>query len=228
MYCATFSVDLSDAREAGPYPSFDAFFTRRLRDGCRPISTADVVSPADGLLSVVGPVDSGQIAVKRQTYDVAELLGSGVDGAKYEGGAFCVVYLSPRDYHRVHAPVDGSISLVRGITGDLYPVNSIGERHVTGLFVRNNRVVVFIDTPAHGRVAVVLVGATIVGRISVTMIPEPAVPPGDTVLPSLPVRRGDELGMFHLGSTAVVLFEAGTVLSRETGSVRMGEGLVAG
>lgn len=226
MYCATFSVDLSEARDAGPYPSFDAFFTRRLREGARPIAPADVVSPADGLLSVVGAVDSRQLRVKRQTYDVAELLGSPSDGARYDGGSFCVVYLSPRDYHRVHVPVDGTVSLVRGIAGDLYPVNSIGERHVTGLFVRNNRVVVYIDTPAFGRVAVVLVGATIVGRISVTLIPEPAVPPGDTVLPAHPVRRGDELGMFHLGSTAVVLFEAGTVLSREAGPVRMGEGLV--
>src|SRR5688572_17985606 len=227
VYCAAFAVDLSEAKDAGPYPSFDAFFTRSLRDGARPIAPVPVVSPADGLLSVAGPVDAGSIVVKKQTYDVAELLGSGADGARYEGGSFCVVYLSPRDYHRVHVPVDGTVSLVRGIAGDLYPVNSIGEQHVSGLFVRNNRVVVYIDSGALGRVAVVLVGATIVGRISVSMIPEPAVPPGDTVLPAHPVRRGDELGMFHLGSTAVVLFERGTVLTRGVGSVRMGEGLVA-
>lgn len=228
VYCAAFSVDLSEAKEAGPYPSFDAFFTRSLREGARPISTAPVVSPADGMLSVSGDVDAGHIRVKQQNYDVAELLGSGVDAARFVGGAFCVVYLSPRDYHRVHSPVDGTVSLVRGIGGDLYPVNSIGERHVSGLFVRNNRVVVFIDTPKLGRVAVVLVGATIVGRISVSMIPEPAVPAGDTVLPALPLARGGELGMFHLGSTAVVLFERGSVLTREVGPVRMGEALVAG
>lgn len=227
VYCAAFAVDLSEAKDSGPYPSFDAFFTRSLRDGARPIASNAVVSPADGLLSVVGHMDAGHIAVKRQAYDVAELLGSGVDAARYDGGSFCVVYLSPRDYHRVHSPVDGTVSLVRGIAGDLYPVNSIGERHVDGLFVRNNRVVVYIDTPALGRVAVILVGATIVGRISVSMIPEPAVPPGDTVLPAHPLARGDELGMFHLGSTAVVLFERGPVLTREIGPVRMGEGLVA-
>ncbi len=227
VYCAAFSVDLSEAKDKGPYPSFDAFFTRSLREGTRPISSAPVVSPADGVLSVLGCVDTGHIAVKRQAYDVAELLGSGTDATRYEGGSFCVVYLSPRDYHRVHAPVDGTVSLVRGIAGDLYPVNAIGERYVDGLFVRNNRVLVYIDTPALGRVAVVLVGATIVGRISVSMIPEPAVPPGDTVLPAYPVRRGEELGMFHLGSTAVVLFEAGAALTREAGPVRMGEGLVA-
>jgi len=227
MYCAAFRVDLSEAKDSGPYPSFDAFFTRSLREGARPIAAVQVVSPADGLLSVVGPVDSGSIAVKKQAYEVAELLGSGPDAARYEGGSFCVVYLSPRDYHRVHVPVDGTVSLVRGIAGDLYPVNAIGEEHVSGLFVRNNRVVVYIDSPAAGRVAVVLVGATIVGRISVTLIPEPAVPAGDTHLPAHPVRRGDELGMFHLGSTAVVLFERGTALTREAGPVRMGEGLVA-
>jgi len=228
VYCAAFSVDLSEARDAGPYPSFDAFFTRRLKEGARPIAEVPVVSPADGVLSVVGSVDGRHIAVKRQAYDVAELLGSNSDAARYESGSFCVVYLSPRDYHRVHAPVDGTVSLVRGIVGDLYPVNSIGERHVDGLFVRNNRVVVYIDAPGLGRVAVVLVGATIVGRISVSLIPEPAVPPGDTVLPAHPVRRGDEIGMFHLGSTAVVLFERGPNLTRAAGPVRMGEGLVAG
>jgi phosphatidylserine decarboxylase len=135
--------------------------------------------------------------------------------------------LAPSDYHRVHAPVEGLISEVRGIPGDLYPVNSIGEEHIDGLFVRNNRVCICIDTPHLGRVSVVMVGATIVGRISVTVIPEPAVPPGNTVLkPGRVVAKGAEIGMFHLGSTAVVLFEPGVRLTRQMGTVRMGQSLV--
>src|SRR5690606_2110224 len=121
--------------------------------------------------------DAGaRIVVKKQAYDVAELIGHTEDGRRYRGGTFGVVYLAPSDYHRVHSPVDGRISCVRGIPGDLYPVNSIGEEHIDGLFVRNNRVCICIDTEQLGRVSVVMVGATIVGRISVSVIPEPAVP----------------------------------------------------
>lgn len=224
-----FRVDLSEAVDAGPYPTFDAFFTRPLRPGARPIAASRLVSPADGKLSAAGPVNaSSAIVVKGQTYDVAELLGSSVEARDYDGGEFAVVYLSPRDYHRVHSPVDGEVSLVRGISGDLYPVNSIGEQHIDGLFVRNNRVLVRIETAA-GPVSVILVGATIVGRISVTMIPEPAVPHGDTRFASrVPVQRGDEIGMFHLGSTAVVLLPRGLGTHRRTGPIRMGEPLSEG
>jgi phosphatidylserine decarboxylase len=124
--------------------------------------------------------------------------------------------------------VDGRISLLRGIPGDLFPVNSIGERYVPRLFVRNNRVAIIIDTPNMGRVTVVMVGATIVGRISVSALPGPAVPPGvHAIEPALSVARGDEIGMFHLGSTAVVLFEPGLTLTRATGPVRLGQSLVS-
>lgn len=227
-YCAAFDVDLSEAADPGPYPSFDAFFTRALRDGARPIEGAQVVSPADGLLSVRGPVDGGAtIRVKQQNYDVAELVGDGLDARRYRGGEFAVIYLSPRDYHRVHSPVDAKISVVRGIGGDLFPVNKIGEQHVEGLFVRNNRVCICLDHDTLGRISVVMVGATIVGRISVSVIPEPAVPPGETTFaPARPVARGEELGMFHLGSTAVVLFEPGVKLTRQPGPILMGQALI--
>lgn len=228
LYCTAYDVQLEEAEFEGPYPSFDAFFTRALKPGMRPISEAPVVSPADGKLSARGPVDGGaRILVKKQNYDVAELVGDPEDARRYRGGEFAVVYLAPSDYHRVHAPVDGQISEVRGITGDLYPVNAIGEEHIDGLFVRNNRVCICIDTERLGRVSVVMVGATIVGRISVTVIPEPAVPPGVTQLrPARAVARGDEIGMFHLGSTAVVLFEPGLRLERESGTIRMGQSLL--
>ncbi len=228
-YCTAYDINMEEAApESGPYTSFDAFFTRRLRDGARPISADGVVSPADGKLSCHGPIDPGsRIFVKGQAYDVGELAGDSRDAIRYRGGYFAVVYLAPSDYHRVHSPVDGQVNIVRGIPGDLYPVNSIGERYIPRLFVRNNRVNVCVDTSMYGRVSVILVGATIVGRISVSMIAEPAVPPGETRLASpYAIKRGDELGIFHLGSTAVLLFEPGVTLGRGVGTVRYGQSLL--
>jgi phosphatidylserine decarboxylase len=213
----------------GSYPSFDAFFTRSLKQGARRVSADPIVSPSDGKLSCLGRIDTGaQIHVKGQLYEAAELIGDEQDARRYSGGQFAVVYLAPGDYHRVHSPVDGKISLLRGIPGDLFPVNSIGERYVPRLFVRNNRVAIVIDTEKLGRVTVVMVGATIVGRISVSALPGPFVPPGAHVIePAFAVGKGDEIGMFHLGSTAVVLFEPGLTLTRATGVVRMGQSLVS-
>jgi phosphatidylserine decarboxylase len=230
VYCSAYAVNMGEALDPGPYPTFDAFFTRPLRPGARPIHSDALVSPADGKLSALGPVDAGdQILVKNQRYDVAELIGDSKDAARYRGGEFAVVYLAPSDYHRVHSPVSGDVHVVRGVPGDLYPVNSIGEAHIEGLFVRNNRVTVAIDTPSMGRVSVVLVGATIVGRISVTMIPEPAAPIGETRLSGpYHVEKGGEIGMFHLGSTAVVLVEPGVHIARQVGTIRMGESLLRG
>jgi phosphatidylserine decarboxylase len=229
-YCRAYQVNMDEAEgHLGSYPSFDAFFTRPLKKGARHISPDPVVSPSDGKLSCFGRIETGsQIHVKGQQYDVSELIGDGSDARRYSGGQFAVVYLAPGDYHRVHSPVDGKITLLRGMPGDLFPVNSIGERYVPQLFVRNNRVAIVIDTEHLGRVTVVMVGATIVGRISVTALPGPAVPPGAHVIePAHPVAKGDEIGMFHLGSTAVVLFEPGLTLTRPIGIVRMGQSLVS-
>ncbi len=229
-YCRAYRVNMDEAEGSiGSYPSFDAFFTRPLKKGARRISTDAAVSPADGKLSCVGRIDTGaRIHVKGQLYEAGELIGDDADAQRYSGGQFAVVYLAPGDYHRVHSPVDGQITLLRGMPGDLFPVNSIGERHVPQLFVRNNRVAFAIDTRQLGRVTIVMVGATIVGRISATAKPGPAVPPGLSLIePGLPVARGDEIGMFHLGSTAVVLFEPGLTLTRATGVVRLGESLVS-
>jgi phosphatidylserine decarboxylase len=229
-YCRAYRVNMDEAEgQLGSYPSFDAFFTRPLKKGSRRISADPAVSPADGKLSCIGRVESGgAVLVKGQRYEAGELVGDDEDARRYAGGQFAVVYLAPGDYHRVHSPVDGRVTLLRGIPGDLFPVNSIGERYVRQLFVRNNRVAIVIDTESIGRVTVVMVGATIVGRISVTAMPGPSVPPGvHRIDPALPVVRGDEIGMFHLGSTAVVLFEPGLTLGRGTGVVRLGQSLVS-
>ncbi|HEY6561184.1 MAG TPA: archaetidylserine decarboxylase [Polyangiaceae bacterium] len=227
-YCRAYSVDMDEvAPQSAPYGSFDAFFTRALREGARGISTDPLVSPADGALLSSGDVDhASRINVKGRPYDVAELIGDPELAARYRGGQFAVVYLSPRDYHRVHSPVAGTITSVRGIPGDLFPVNAIGERHIPRLFVRNNRVEIAIETPDVGRVSVIMVGAVIVGRISVNVIDAPAPPPGLTrISPPRAVQRGDEIGMFHLGSTVVLLVEPGLQIARPTGSVRYGESL---
>lgn len=229
-YCRAYRVNMDEAEGyLGSYPSFDAFFTRPLKPGMRRISPDPIVSPSDGKLSCLGRVESGgTILVKGQKYEAGELIGDDEDARRYFGGQFAVVYLAPGDYHRVHSPVDGRVTLLRGLPGDLFPVNSIGERYVPRLFVRNNRVAIVIDTETLGRVTVVMVGATIVGRISVTAMPGPAVPPGvHRIEPGMPVARGDEIGMFHLGSTAVVLLEPGPTLTRATGVVRLGQSLVS-
>jgi phosphatidylserine decarboxylase len=227
-YCRAYRVDLADVAPCdGPYPTFDAFFTRPLRAGARAISTDDLVCPADGKLSALGPIDPGaQLLVKGRPYDVVDLTGDPDDARRYAGGSFAIIYLSPRDYHRVHAPVDGVIPVIRGMSGDLFPVNPIGERHVPKLLVKNQRVAICIDSERSGRVSAVMVGAIVVGRISVSALDAPDVPEGTHLLsPPLKVKRGDEIGVFHLGSTVVLLLEPGVTLGRREGPVRYGESL---
>ena len=158
----------------------------------------------------MGPVgrDSTYV-VKGRPYRVEELVGDADEAARYVGGGGCVIYLSPRDYHRVHSPCDGTVARIRSMPGDYYPVNSIGIRHVPNLFAINRRVAIAIDTPKSsglGRVTVVMVAAIVVGRITVTGVDARDVPYGDHT-PKTKLARGDELGMFHLGSTAVVFLE---------------------
>lgn len=228
-YSRAYGVNLAEAApQEGAYPSFDAFFTRALCTGARDVSSDALVSPADGLLSATGPIDAGaRLFVKGKPYEVADLVGDAGDAARYSGGEFAVVYLAPGDYHRVHSPVDGQITLIRGIPGDLYPVNTIGELHVPRLLVRNSRAAIVVDTVGLGRVTAVMVGAVIVGRISVTGIDAPDVPPGlHPIVPARPIARGEEIGVFHLGSTVVLLLEPGVSIARAPGRVRYGESLL--
>ncbi len=230
-YVRAYRVNMSEAvPRRGAYTSFDAFFTRTLRAEARPIDDDIVVSPADGTIQATGPIDTGaRIFVKGRPYDVGDLVGDHGDVGRYSDGSFVVVYLSPRDYHRVHAPVAGEIRRVRGIPGDLLPVNSIGERHFPRLLVRNSRVAIPIDTPSLGLVTVVMVGAVIVGRITVTALPGQPNPMGEyEVSPPHVVQRGDEIGTFHLGSTAVLLLEPGIRIARDHGPVRYGQALTKG
>ena len=233
VYVRAYDVDLSDAiLPPGGFRTFDEFFTRALVPGARPVAGGDrtLVSPADGKVEAAGPVDSrASIRVKGREYSVDELLGE--DGSRFEGGRFAIVYLSPRDYHRVHAPARGVVHTVRHVGGTLLPVNSFGLEAYPNLFARNERVVVFTRGD-EGEVVTILVGAIGVGRISVSFDPSVMtnVGRGPTTVrypaESGPtVERGDELGMFHLGSTAIVITapEVGAELSVAPGQVvRMG------
>jgi phosphatidylserine decarboxylase len=213
-YCKAYDVDLDDYEvPSAGFATFDAFFTRRLKPGLRPLDPEldAVTSPADGRLEEAGPIEVGStLKVKGRTYTVAELLADRWAASLYAGGQFAVVYLSPRDYHRVHAPVDGRVNRARHVGGTLYPVNSIGLEYVPKLFARNERVVT-VQSASLGTVATVMVGAIGVGRISMSYdarITTNRGRPAGTLDyqgrgPTL--TRGGELGRFHLGSTAIVL-----------------------
>ena len=214
-YVNAYHVDMKDALEpagASAYKSFDEFFTRRLRRGARPLEEGSgLLCPADGCLESVGPIhENGRIEVKSSPYDAAELLGCTESAKYYEGGQFAVIYLSPRDYHRVHAPANGTMVEVRSCPGELFPVNAISEQHIPHYLSRNRRVAMVFDTERFGRVTMVMVAAMIVGRITVTGFSDRDVPIGTHHMADpLAVKAGDEVGIFHLGSTVVIFTEAG-------------------
>lgn len=233
LYTRAYGVDLSEAlipEPCGSFRSFDAFFTRQLRPGSRPAIDRPhvVLSPADGRLEAVGAVEpAGSIQVKGHGYRVGELLADEDQARRYLGGQFAVIYLSPRDYHRVHAPASARLTEIRSTPGEAYPVNGIGER-IPRLLVRNRRVAMTLETPGRARMAVVMVAAFIVGRITVSGFGWHDVPLGIHVVdPPFEVAAGAELGVFHLGSTVVVLAEPGTMAqwTRSIGPIRVGDPL---
>lgn len=235
-YARAYGAELAEAaRPPEAYESFNAFFTRRLREGARPIDATPgaVVSPSDSRLSAIGrvPGDGRIEQVKGESYSLEVLLGSTQDAGRLAGAAHATLYLSPAMYHRVHAPVDGRIVAWHYLPGRLYPVNSMGVRSVPGLLARNERVSVLIETEAHGLAAVVLVGAANVGRIGLAfaeLVTNSAQPAGRREPPQpIPIRRGDELGVFNLGSTVVLLVaDDGLVAAASAGElVRVGQAL---
>jgi len=221
-WIAAYDVDV-DAM-VGPvasYPTLNAFFTRQLKPGLRPVVSEPTLmpSPADANLKSFGPIDArGRIAeVKGRTYSVQALLGDVLEATPFIGGQQAVFYLSPRDYHRVHSPLTGTLSAATALRGVSYPVNARGVRAIEGLFVLNKRVVFAIEDTTFGPCAVIMVGATNVGRISVSA-------------PLGMVQRGDELGVFNLGSTVVLLFPASHPVAlagvHQGEMVRMGQAVI--
>ena len=218
-FCNNYDIHMSEAQEEEPtnYPSFNAFFTRALKPDARPVDqTKDsIVSPADGAISQLGKIEHGRIfQAKGQGYGLTTLLGGDTERAKpFIDGQFATIYLSPRDYHRVHMPVTGKLTHGTYIPGDLYSVNQTTAEGVDQLFARNERYVAFFETE-QGPMAMVLVGAMIVAGIETVWSGQeaPAVrKPINTSYQATPDReiilnKGDEMGRFMLGSTVILLF----------------------
>lgn len=239
-FVRVYDVDLTevDVPEGG-FATFDDFFTRKLVAGARRVDPDPqaLVSPADGRVEDLGRISaSGELSVKGRAYTVADLLGDTDEAVAYEGGSYFIVYLSPRDYHRVHAPTCGAVQYVRYVPGTLFPVNAIGTEHIPGLFARNERLAIVQESVVHGRVTTIMVGAIGVGRIGLSfddLQTNQGHEPGARSYESAPIARdrGDELGTFHMGSTAIVMTppQCDLEIVAEPGArVRVGECLARG
>lgn len=229
-------VDLGEALEPiGNYHSVEDLFVRRLRPGARRIDPDPeaVVSPVDGTYGSAGFIREGELLqVKGRTYSVSRLLGSEAEGSRFDGGSYATFYLSPKDYHRIHAPLSGEVAEGTLIPGRLLPVFKEALERVDELFARNERLISYLDCPDAGRLAVVKVGATLVGRITVSYDPGLATNRAGQskrklrYRPPREITKGAELGAFELGSTVVLLAEPGRIdLAKSTAGqpVRMGQ-----
>jgi len=210
-----YDVEMSEALDPDPahYATFNEFFTRALKPGVRPIADAELVCPVDGAISQFGDVELDQILqAKGHRYTTVALVGGDADlAARFEHGLFATLYLSPRDYHRIHMPCDGTLLRMTHVPGELFSVNPVTARGVPGLFARNERVVCVFEH-ARGPFVLVLVGATIVGSMATVwhgVVNSPrAREPRTWTYAHGEVRlgKGEEMGRFLLGSTVVLLF----------------------
>lgn len=235
-FVAKYGVNMSEAAEPDitTYATFNDFFTRALTPGARPIAQADYVCPVDGAISQLGPITGDQIfQAKGHSYSTTALVGGDASlAAPYANGDFATIYLSPKDYHRIHMPCDGRLVRMIHVPGDLFSVNPTTARGVPGLFARNERVVCVFEG-AHGPFVMVLVGATIVGSMATVWHGIVNPPRPGTVREwsytdqSIHLAQGDEMGRFLLGSTVVMLFPPKTIAFTAKWAtevpVRMGE-----
>lgn len=234
-FVGKYGVDMSEAEnpDIASYKTFNDFFTRALKPGARVMARADYVCPVDGAISQFGAIDAGQIfQAKGHNYSALAAVGGDADLAdKFKGGHFATIYLSPRDYHRIHMPCAATLKKMIYVPGELFSVNPATARGVPGLFARNERVVCEFDT-ALGPLAMILVGATIVGSMATVwhgiVNPPRTAHVREWIYPDGPTLDvGAEMGRFMLGSTVVMLFPAGTLAFNESwapgGTVRLGE-----
>ena len=235
-FVGRYGVNMSEAAnpDIASYASFNEFFTRPLKPGARPLAPADFICPVDGAISQFGAIERDQIfQAKGHHYSTTTLVGGDAELAKQcEDGSFATLYLSPKDYHRIHMPCDGRLLRMIHVPGDLFSVNPVTARGVPGLFARNERVVCVFES-AHGPFVLALVGATIVGSMA-TVWHGVVNPPRPGHLrewryddQQLSFRQGDEMGRFLLGSTVVMLFPANTLTFNPDWSpqrpIRLGE-----
>jgi phosphatidylserine decarboxylase len=239
-FAGHFKVDMTEAAEPEleTYPSFNAFFTRPLRADARPIDSGEntICCPADGAISQLGAITQGRLfQAKGKDFSAAELLADAKRASDFENGQFATIYLSPRDYHRVHMPMAGKLAAQTYIPGKLFSVNQVTAENVEGLFARNERLVCYFDTDA-GPMAMVLVGAMIVAGIETVWSGQVAPPPRNPQTinykrkpGAVKLARGEEMGRFMLGSTVILLFPENTIEWQEqytaNSPTRMGEPL---
>lgn len=240
-FVAKYGVNMSEAAnpDVKSYASFNDFFTRALKPGARPLAKATFVCPVDGAISQFGPIEGDQLfQAKGHHYSTRALVGGDATLAeRFVDGHFATIYLSPKDYHRIHMPIEGTLTRMIYVPGDLFSVNPATAQAVPGLFARNERVVCVFDT-ARGPFVLALVGATIVGSMATAWhgvvnpprtsdVREWTYAPGQVAL-----KQGDEVGRFLLGSTVVMLWPRDTICFEEnwtpTGAVRMGEAMGSG
>ena len=218
-----YGVNMAEAAQpdVAAYPTFNEFFTRALKPGARPLAQADLICPVDGAISQFGAIEGDRIFQAKDHHYTAQALvgGDGALAAHFHGGLFATLYLSPRDYHRIHMPCGGRLLRMIHVPGDLFSVNPATARGVPGLFARNERVVCVFDGDA-GPWVLVLVGATIVGSMATVWHGVVNPPRPGTVREwayhdqDIRLAQGQEMGRFLLGSTVVMLFPAGATSGR--------------
>ncbi len=217
-FVGRYNVNMGEAAnpDIASYASFNDFFTRALKDGARPLADADLICPVDGAISQFGPIAKDQVfQAKGHSYSTTALVGGDAAlGARFENGHFATLYLSPRDYHRIHKPCAGTLTRMIHVPGELFSVNPTTARGVPGLFARNERVVCVFESDT-GPFVLVLVGATIVGSMATVWHGQVNPPrPGnlrqwDYAPGQVRLQKGEEMGRFLLGSTVVMLFPQG-------------------
>lgn len=217
-FIKAFNINMQEAYFENPsaYRTFNEFFTRPLKDGIRPIlaDTNQLCHPVDGCVSQFGDITGDRIfQAKGHDFSLTTLLGGKPELAQaFKGGKFATIYLAPKDYHRIHMPIAGKLTDTLHVPGELFSVNPLTAQNVPGLFARNERVVTLFDTPI-GKVALVLVGATVVASIE-TVWAGTITPPAGTYVQhwqhesdEISLEKGEEMGRFKLGSTVVLCFE---------------------
>lgn len=237
LFAARYGVDMSEAAnpDVAGYATFNDFFTRPLRAGVRPIAQADFVCPVDGAISQFGAIDDHHIVqAKGHRFTTTQLVGGDAAlAAEFRHGSFANLYLSPKDYHRLHMPCDGRLVRMIHVPGALFSVNPVTARGVPNLFARNERVVCVFDSAQHGRFVMVLVGATIVGSMATVWHGVVNAKRGRAISEwryddqNIVLKQGEEMGRFLLGSTIVMLFRPGVIAFNPNWaperSVRLGE-----
>ena len=215
-----YAVNMQEASEPNPfaYASFNDFFTRSLKPTARQIITNNqtIVSPADGIIAATGKIQVDQIfQAKNHNFSIRDLLGdNSIDSSQFTNGTFCTIYLAPHNYHRVHMPLDGSLEQMLFIPGKLFSVSTKTSDAIPNLFARNERLVTIFNTNI-GKVAVILVGAMVVGSIE-TSWQKNISPPHHSQIKAwhydqkIKLNKGEELGLFKLGSTVITLFPKNT------------------